>query len=126
MISRKFPTDHLRIKRRRRLIDPIDTVFAALANPTRRELLRLLRDEGQQPVQQLANHFAIQRPSISEHLKVLRDVGLVSEHKQGRQRYYYLEGAMLRVIQEWLAPYERFWKDRIGNLEILLAEENND
>ena len=106
--------------------EPIDMVFAALANPTRRELLRLLRDEGQQPVQQLANHFAMQRPSISEHLKVLRDVGLVNEHKQGRQRYYYLDGAMLRVIQEWLAPYERFWKERFANLEILLAEENDD
>jgi len=108
------------------MVDPVDTVFAALANPTRRELLRLLRDEGQQPVQQLANHFAMQRASISEHLKVLRDVGLVGEHKQGRQRYYFLEGAMLRVIQEWLAPYERFWKDRIGNLKMLLAEENHD
>jgi DNA-binding transcriptional ArsR family regulator len=106
--------------------DPIDTVFSALANPTRRELLRLLRDEGQQPVQQLANHFDMQRPSISEHLKVLRDVGLVSEHKQGRQRYYYLEGAKLGVIKEWLSPYERFWNDRINNLEILLAEENHD
>ena len=106
--------------------DPIDMVFAALANPTRRELLRLLRDEGQQPVQQLANHFTMQRPSISEHLKILRDVGLVSEQKQGRQRYYYLEGAMIQVIQEWLAPYERFWKDRIANLETLLAEENHD
>ena len=106
--------------------DPSDMVFAALANPTRRELLRLLRDDGQQPVQQLANHFAMQRPSISEHLKVLRDVGLVSEHKQGRQRYYNLEGALLQEIQEWLAPYERFWKDRIANLEMLLAEENHD
>ena len=45
------------------MVDPIDTVFAALANPTRRELLRLLRNEGQQPVQQLANHFTMQRPS---------------------------------------------------------------
>ena len=107
------------------MIDTIDTVFAALANPTRRELLRLLRDEGQQPVQRLADHFAMQRPSISEHLKVLRDVGLVSEHKQGRQRYYYLEGAPLREVQEWLAPYERFWKDRITNLEVLLAEEEH-
>jgi DNA-binding transcriptional ArsR family regulator len=106
--------------------DPIDTVLAALANPTRRELLRLLRDEGQQPVQQLANHFTMQRPSISEHLKVLRDVGLVSEHKQGRQRYYYLEGAMFREVQEWLTPYERFWKDRIANLEMLLAQEHHD
>jgi DNA-binding transcriptional ArsR family regulator len=106
--------------------DSIDMVFAALASPTRRELLRLLRDEGQQPVQQLANHFAMRRPSNSEHLKVLRDVGLVSEHKQGRQRYYYLEGALLREVQEWLTPYERFWKDRIANLEMLLAEENHD
>ncbi len=106
--------------------DTIDTVFAALANTTRREILRLLRDEGQQPVQQLANHFDMQRPSISEHLKVLRDVGLVSEHKQGRQRFYYLEGAKLRVIQEWLAPYEQFWNERIANLEKLLAEEKHD
>lgn len=106
--------------------DPIDAVFAALANPARRELLRLLRDEGPLPVHQLANHFAMQRPSISEHLKVLRDVGLVSEHKQGRQRYYRLQGALLQEIQEWLAPYEQFWKGRIANLEALLAEENHD
>ena len=105
--------------------DPIDPVFAALASPTRREILRLLRDEGQQPVQQLANRFTMQRPSISEHLKVLRDVGLVSEHKQGRQRLYYLEGTKLQVIHDWLAPFERFWKDRITNLEKLLAEENH-
>lgn len=104
----------------------INMVFAALASPTRRELLRLLRDEGQQPVQQLASHFTMRRPSISEHLKILRDVGLVSEHKQGRQRYYYLEGALFREVQEWLVPYERFWKDRIANLEMLLAEENHD
>ena len=108
------------------MLDPIDMVFAALANSTRRELLRLLRDEGQQPVQHLADHFTMQRPSISEHLKVLRDVGLVSEHRQGRQRYYSLQGAPLRAVQEWLAPYERFWTDRIANLAVILAEENHD
>ena len=108
------------------MIDTIDTVFAALSNPTRREILRLLRDEGRQPVQQLANHFDMQRPSVSEHLKVLRDVGLVSEHKQGRQRYYSLEVAPLQGVQEWLAPYEKFWKERFANLDALLAEEDND
>jgi DNA-binding transcriptional ArsR family regulator len=106
--------------------DPIDMVFAALANPTRREILRLLREEGQQPVQQLADHFTMQRPSVSEHLKVLRDVGLVREHRRGRQRYYYLEGAMIRAIQEWLVPYQQFWKDRVANLDMLLAEENHE
>ena len=105
------------------MMDTIDEVFAALANPTRRELLRLLRDEGQQPVQRLAEHFAMQRPSISEHLKVLREAGLVREQKQGRQRYYSLEGKPLYALQEWLAPYEHFWKERIANLETLLAEE---
>ena len=80
------------------MLDSIDPVFAALANPTRRELLRLLRDEGEQPVQYLAEHFAMRRPSISEHLKVLREVGLVSEHKRGRQRYYRLEGTPLHAL----------------------------
>jgi DNA-binding transcriptional ArsR family regulator len=105
------------------MLDSIDPVFAALANPTRRELLRLLRDEGELPVHYLADHFAMQRPSISEHLKVLREVGLVSEQKQGRQRYYRLHGAPLQAIHHWLVPYERFWQDRLTNLETLLAEE---
>jgi DNA-binding transcriptional ArsR family regulator len=105
------------------MLDSIDTVFAALANPTRRELLRLLRDEGEQPVQYLADHFAMQRPSISEHLKVLREAGLVSEQKQGRHRYYRLQEAPLQALQQWLKPYERFWQDRMTNLETLLAEE---
>lgn len=105
------------------MIDSIDTIFAALANPTRRELLRLLHDEGAQPVQSLADHFAMQRPSISEHLKVLREAGLVSEQKQGRQRYYRLQGPPLQAIHHWLAPYEQFWQDRLTNLETLLAEE---
>ncbi|GLV60895.1 transcriptional regulator [Dictyobacter sp. S3.2.2.5] len=108
------------------MLDSIDTVFAALASPTRRELLRLLRDEGEQPVQHLADHFAMQRPSISEHLKVLREVGLVSEHKRGRQRYYRLEGMPLHALHQWLAPYEQFWQDRLTNLETVLAEEFED
>lgn len=58
-----------------------DQIFAALANATRREVLRLLRERGPQPVQALADHFAMRRPSLSEHLKVLREAGLVSEER---------------------------------------------
>jgi DNA-binding transcriptional ArsR family regulator len=104
-------------------IDSVDSVFAALANSTRRELLRLLRDEGEQPVQYLADHFAMQRPTISEHLKVLREVGLVSEQKRGRYRYYRLQGEPLQAIHNWLASYEQFWQNRLTNLETVLAEE---
>lgn len=97
-----------------------DRVFAALANTTRREVLRLLRDEGPQPVQHLAEHFAMSRPSLSEHLKVLRQAGLVSEQRAGRQRIYRLEAAPLSEVQDWLGPYERFWRAKLAGLGELL------
>lgn len=103
--------------------DAVDDVFAALSNPTRRELLGLLLSGGPQPMQQLAAHFAMRRPSVSEHLKVLRDAGLVSERKSGRQRYYQLEAAPLIQAQEWLHPYERFWRDRMSALRDVLDRE---
>src|SRR5690349_1730793 len=64
-------------------------VFAALASPVRRDLLRLLLI-GPQPVNALAAHFAMRRPSVSEHLKLLKDAGLVTEERVGRQRVYQL------------------------------------
>ncbi|MGW1378227.1 ArsR/SmtB family transcription factor [Streptomyces sp. NPDC002446] len=85
-----------------------DRVFAALANGTRREVLRLLREDGPQPVRALAGHFAMRRASLSEHLRVLREAGLVSEERAGRQRIYRLEAAALGEVREWLDPYERF------------------
>ncbi|MFJ9712288.1 ArsR/SmtB family transcription factor [Streptomyces sp. NPDC101234] len=103
-----------------------DRVFAALANATRREVLRLLRDGGPQPVQALADHFDMRRPSLSEHLKVLRAAGLVSEQRSGRQRIYRLEPAPLADLQDWLHPYERFWRDRLKDLGALLDRMPDD
>ena len=77
-------------------------------------------------MQQLADHFDMRRPSISEHLKALRDAGLVSERKQGRQRYYHLEAGPLMDVQEWLLPYERFWREKLANLRTLLEEEEQE
>ncbi|MET8246723.1 metalloregulator ArsR/SmtB family transcription factor [Streptomyces sp. NPDC005202] len=103
-----------------------DRVFAALANATRREVLRLLRDEGPQPVQALADHFDMRRPSLSEHLKVLREAGLVSEQRSGRQRIYRLQAAPLAEVQDWLHPYERFWRGRMKDLGELLDRMPDD
>ncbi|PRX44986.1 DNA-binding transcriptional ArsR family regulator [Prauserella shujinwangii] len=99
-----------------------DEVFAALASPVRRDVLRLLLD-GPQPVQRLAEHFDMRRPSLSEHLKVLREAGLVSERRQGRFRYYSLEAEPLRDVADWLTPYERFWRAKLAGLRDLLDEE---
>lgn len=103
-----------------------DRVFAALANATRREVLRLLRERGPQPVQALADRFDMRRPSLSEHLKVLREAGLVSEQRSGRRRIYRLEAAPLAEVQDWLHPYERFWRDQLKGLGDLLDRLPDD
>lgn len=97
-------------------------VFTALASPARRELLRLLLG-GPSTVNDLAAHFDMRRPSVSEHLRVLRDAGLVAERKSGRERHYRLEAQSLVELGEWLHPYERFWRDRMKALHEVLDEE---
>ncbi|GAA1641073.1 ArsR/SmtB family transcription factor [Actinoplanes couchii] len=101
-------------------------VFAALANPARREVLRLLRDDGPHAVAQLAAHFDMRRPSLSEHLKLLKDAGLVTEQRSGRRRLYSLRAEPLRELTDWLAPYERFWNDRLAGLATLPDEDDDD
>ncbi|WP_131739266.1 ArsR/SmtB family transcription factor [Actinomadura roseirufa] len=98
-------------------------VFAALASPVRRELTALLLD-GPRSAGDLAAHFDMSRPSVSEHLRVLREAGLVSERRSGRLRLYRLEAEPLREISHWLGPYERFWRSRLAGLRDLLDEED--
>lgn len=97
-------------------------VFAALSSPIRREVLRILRDEGPQPVATMAARFDMTRPSFSEQLRVLREAGLVSEHKLGRQRIYHLEPEPLLELADWLSPYERFWRQRLTQLGSVLDD----
>lgn len=91
-----------------------DRIFNALSSPVRRKVLGLLRDNGPTPVQDLADHFDMARPSLSEHLRALREAGLVSERKEGRQRFYQLEAVPLAELHDWLHPYERFWRERLN------------
>jgi DNA-binding transcriptional ArsR family regulator len=98
-----------------------DRLFGALANPTRRDVLDLLLS-GPRTVADIAAHFDMARPSVSEHLKVLKDGGLVAETRQGRFRYYAVEPQPLHDLGEWLRPYERFWRERLTALAELVDE----
>jgi DNA-binding transcriptional ArsR family regulator len=100
-------------------------VFAAVASPARRRLLGLLLEHGPLPVQDLAAHFAMRRPSVSEHLRVLKDAGLVRERRAGRQRYYHLEPQSLQELSRWLSPYERFWRQKLTGLRDLLDSDGD-
>lgn len=90
-------------------------VYSAIADPTRRRILDLLA-EADQSVTELAGPFRMSRPAVSQHLRVLRDAGLVSEHRAGRQRIYQLEPAGLREVDLWLRGYQRFWQEKFAAL----------
>ena len=90
--------------------------FAVLAEPTRREILDLLRD-GERPVGDLVAALGMAQPAVSKHLKVLRDAGLVSVRADAQRRYYGLRAEPLASIDEWLAPYRRLWSTSLDKLE---------
>jgi len=90
-------------------------VFYAVADPTRRALLDLLAQR-EEPVNSLAEHFAMSRPAISQHLAILRKTRLVRVRQVGRERRYRLRAQPLERIHLWLALYERFWKGRLDAL----------
>jgi DNA-binding transcriptional ArsR family regulator len=90
-------------------------VFGALANPVRRQVLEALRD-GPLAAGELAGRFELSRPAVSEHLAVLRHAGLITEEPRGRHRYYHLAADPLAEVYDWLHPFERYWRSRLGAL----------
>ncbi len=93
---------------------------AAIADPIRRRLLELVRDR-ELPAGGLANEFAVSRPAVSRHLRVLREAGLVHERKEGRLRLYRADPAPLAELRRWLDAY---WTERLDALRAV-AEEGN-
>lgn len=91
-------------------------VFHAVADPIRREILELLATHNM-PVHELAGQFSVSRPAISTHLRVLREAGLVEEHKSGRERVYSLIPGPLREVRLWIAYFDPFWDLRLKHLK---------
>ncbi|WP_432489613.1 ArsR/SmtB family transcription factor [Kineococcus sp. SYSU DK018] len=104
---------------------PLDQLLGALANPTRRDILDALLEQ-EQSVGQLAGRFDMARPSVSEHLRALRDAELVQERHVGRQRLYRVTGEPLSELIDWLTPYERFWRGRMAALGDVLERMDDE
>src|SRR4051794_24925403 len=90
--------------------------LAALADPTRRELIGLLAG-GEQAAGELARRFPVSRPAISRHLRVLREAGLVRSRTEGKRRLYALDPRPLRELDDWLEPYRTLWAQRLDALD---------
>lgn len=103
----------------------LDAVFAALADRTRRRLLDRLRAT-EETAGALAQGFAVSRPAISRHLRVLRAAALVRERRRGRERVYTLAPERLEQVSGWLDEYRVFWGARLHDLKDLIEAAPDD
>jgi DNA-binding transcriptional ArsR family regulator len=100
-----------------------EATFSALADPTRRAVLDLLR-HGSLPAGRIARAFPVSRPAISKHLRLLRRAHLVEEHREGRNRFYELNAAPLQAVDSWLDQYRTFWRANLASLKAFVESEH--
>ncbi|RJE84751.1 ArsR family transcriptional regulator [Paenibacillus sp. 1011MAR3C5] len=98
-------------------------VFDAIADPTRRRLIRLLAEAEEVPLHDLTARFEIGRTAVSKHLTILKEAGLVLDRKVGRETRYRLNATPLKEVQDWVGYYSDFWKKNMLRLNQLLEEE---
>jgi DNA-binding transcriptional ArsR family regulator len=90
--------------------------FNAVAEPGRRRILDLLAS-GERPVNDMVASLGMGQPQVSKHLRVLREVGLVSVRGSGQQRFYRLDAERLRAIYDWVRAFEPFWDHQLDRIK---------
>lgn len=97
-------------------------VFEILAEPSRRRVLDLLREQ-EHTVGELVDALGMSQPAVSKHLRVLRDAGLVEARVDAQHRVYRLRPEPLAEVDAWLAPYRKLWRGRLASLQRHLASD---
>ena len=100
-------------------------LMTAIADPVRRSILETL-NRGPLSAGQIAGHFPISRPAISRHLRILREVGLVTVDIDGRRRIYRFDPGPLAEVDAWLAQYRDLWSNRLDALETEVYRTQRD
>jgi DNA-binding transcriptional ArsR family regulator len=90
--------------------------FNAVAEPARREILNYLALQ-ERPVSDIVDGMRMGQPSISKHLRVLREVGLVHVRREGRQMFYRTNAEAIRPLHEWTSQFERFWRHQLNRIK---------
>lgn len=94
----------------------MESIFAVVAEPSRRAILSLLA-ASERSVGDIEQRLRLPQPTISKHLRVLRDAGFVEARIDAQRRLYRIRPEPLRELDEWLAPFRHFWSERIDALE---------
>ena len=103
-------------------IAPIDTVMRSLSDPTRRAVFERVVRSDEITVVELTRGSGVTQGAISQHLKSLKQAGLVAERAQGRNVYYRAEPEGLAPLVDWMSHYGVFWRERFANLRTLMKE----
>lgn len=90
--------------------------FNAVAEPRRRHILELLAGE-ERSVGEIADALELNQPSVSKHLQVLRDVGLVCARRDGRRTMYRTNAETLRTIHDWSAMFAKYWRGQLRRIK---------
>src|SRR5277367_3610349 len=90
--------------------------FNAVAEPRRREILNYLALQ-ERPVGDIVAELRLEQPSVSKHLRVLLDVGLVRVRRDGRRMLYRLDAEAIRPLHEWTGTFERFWRNQLTRVK---------
>ncbi len=94
----------------------MESAFAVLAEPSRRAILSLLAS-AERSVGEIETKLKMPQPSVSKHLRVLRQAGFVESRVDAQRRLYRVRPEPLREVDEWLAPFRRFWSAHVDALE---------
>jgi DNA-binding transcriptional ArsR family regulator len=100
-----------------------ENAFTAIASETRRKLLDALRG-AERTVGELVVVAGVSQPAVSQHLKVLKEAGLVDERAQGRFRFYRLKAEPLGEVLTWVRAYEQFWTEKLAALGRVLDDDS--
>jgi DNA-binding transcriptional ArsR family regulator len=100
-------------------MDP--NLFSALGEPNRFRIVELLRT-GARPVNDIGDRLKLRQSQVSQHLKVLKDAGLVAVEPRAQQRLYALRAQPLKQVHDWLERYRRVWEERFEQLDELVQE----
>jgi DNA-binding transcriptional ArsR family regulator len=98
-------------------------VFNAVAEPRRRDILNFLALQ-ERSVGDIVATLQLEQPSVSKHLRVLRDVGAVQVRREGRQMLYRVNAEAIRPLHEWTSTFERFWKHQLHRVKERAEEQS--
>src|SRR3954462_11214358 len=101
---------------------PLDSVMRTLADPTRRAVFERIVQSEEISVAELTHGSGVTQSAVSQHLRALRQAGLVIDRAQGRNVYYRAEPKGLAPLVDWMGHYGVFWRERFVNLRTLLKE----